>query len=59
MSHFHIFQLIFFLRREDSDSNRVRRALDDGVAPVFEKALYVATVAEEQQSGIPVCTGKL
>uniref|UniRef100_A0A8D8VR67 Protocadherin-like wing polarity protein stan n=1 Tax=Cacopsylla melanoneura TaxID=428564 RepID=A0A8D8VR67_9HEMI len=52
----HDIQLIFFLRREDSDTNRVRRAVDDGVVPVFEKALYVATVAEEQQSGIPVCT---
>ncbi|KAI5754092.1 hypothetical protein M8J77_005676 [Diaphorina citri] len=50
------FDLIFFLRREDLDSNRVRRALDEGVAPVFEKALYIATVGEEQQSGIPVCT---
>lgn len=23
---------------------------------MFEKALYIATVGEEQQSGIPVCT---
>ncbi|KAG8278057.1 Cadherin EGF LAG seven-pass G-type receptor 2 [Homalodisca vitripennis] len=46
---------VYFVHRRESDGSRVRRDLQSK-APVFEKVLYTATVAEEQPAGLSVCT---
>lgn len=46
---------MFFTHRKESDVSRVRRDLQSK-APVFEKVLYTASVAEEQPAGVSVCS---
>nr|XP_018907159.1 PREDICTED: protocadherin-like wing polarity protein stan isoform X2 [Bemisia tabaci] len=51
----HHIKIVFWYRRDFNDTNRVRRDTRQP-GPQFERALYVASISEEQPPGLSVCS---